>query len=273
MFKNLGIAKGLIVFTSLLSLLTSVVYTVYYSSKIKEQEIKAIDKMMISCAIGVEHILEPSFYDRAKNADSISKKEYYENMVRLASFAKDNELSCVYTLVLVDGKVYFTSSSATDEQLHKHTYKPYFSEYKCDSNVVLNVFKTYQMSFYNPSDKLCHFKSVFIPFKSDGGKICVAAVDFDTCELENRVDETLNTSALMGIGIFIFSLLLSVLISYLITAPLSKMTFIANQLSLGKDLDKEIQISSFRELDVLSRALDRLRTSMNFAMKQISRKE
>lgn len=272
MFKNLGIAKCLIIFISLLSFFTSAIYTIYYSRKIKDGELKAVDGIMISCARGTDYILGPSFHSRAKKADSISPEEDYENILKLTSFAKDNNMACVYTMVLVNGKVYFTSSSATDEELKKKTYDTYFTEYPEASPVLFNVFKTRQIAFDNSPDKYGHFRSVFIPLKSTDGRTYVAGVDFDMSEQENRVDETLNTSALMGIGIFIISLLLSVFISYLITAPLSKMTYIANQLSLGKDLDREIQISGFRELDVLSRSLDRLRTSMNFAMKQISQK-
>jgi methyl-accepting chemotaxis protein len=273
MFKKFSITTVLIIFISLVSLITSVFYTTYFYLKVKEQTMKGIDNVLISSARAANRILGESFHEKAKSQDSISEDEHYQNILKLCDVAKDNNLSYVYIMYQDKGKVYITASSAKDEELKKKTYDTYFTEYKDASPELFSAFKTGEITYDDTPDKYGHFRSVFIPLKSRDGRRYIAGADIEITEVENKIKQTLIISIAMGSIIFVFGLMLSICIAHLITKPLKDVTEIADHLSLGKGLDTEINITSFKEIVTLGNSLDRLRTSMNFAMKQIKKSE
>ncbi len=273
MFKKFSITTVLIVLISLISLITSIFYTIYFYSKVKEESIRGIDNILITSAKAANRILGESFHERAKEEFSINSEEDYQNILKLTNIAKDNNLNYVYTFIEYKGKVYFTSSSSTDEELKNKSYDTYFNEYTDASPKLFEAFRTGKVIFDDSPDKYGHFRSVFIPLKTRDGRTYISGADINITEVENKIKQSLIISISVGLIIFILGLLFSILIANLITKPLRDITDIADQLSLGKSLDKEINIGTFKEINMLSNSLDRLRTSMIFAMKQVKKDE
>ena len=98
-----------------------------------------LDARIYATAKGQTLLLSPDFHDRALTASSITPTEDTSNVDRLSRFSKDSGMTYVYTLIEKEGKVYFTASSATDEE--RKTGKNltrYFDEYD-DISRLLNI--------------------------------------------------------------------------------------------------------------------------------------
>lgn len=275
MFKKISITVILIILMSLLSLVNSVFYTLYSYHKLKAELMTGIDNTLIVSAHATNTLLDgENFHGKAKEENSISEEKDLENIMKLSKFAKDSNLSYVYSMITYKGRYYFTSSSATDEELESKNYDTYFTDYTDDaSDLLKQAFRSGKITFDETPDKYGHFRSVFIPLSASDGTRYIVGADMEISYVKEKVSEALKISIIMGSFMFIFSILATIFIAHLITNPLKSMTESAIQLSTGQDLEKEIITGGFKEIGILADSLNRLRKSMIFARDKLKQKD
>ncbi|MDO9208457.1 MAG: hypothetical protein Q7T91_09445, partial [Sulfuricurvum sp.] len=139
---------------------------------------KQIDERLLVSAKTVDTILTPKFHDRALEATSITQTEYNQDSDRLSELAKSMHVIYLYTMIQRNGKIYFTASSATDEERKTGVnLTHYFEHYEDASAELKKVFQTHQKSYDEYTDKWGTFRSVFLPMKSPNGNTYVIAAD------------------------------------------------------------------------------------------------
>ncbi|MFY9141878.1 putative bifunctional diguanylate cyclase/phosphodiesterase [Sulfuricurvum sp.] len=165
--------------TFFLFLLAVVLFSYYEYNQNKTKLYQQIDEKLITSAQGAALILPYGFHDRAVDASSISQADDDINIDRLSRFAKNMHVVYLYTMILKDGIIHFTASSATDEERKSGiNLTRYFDIYEDDfSGNVKKVFQTNKPIFENSTDRWGSFRSVMIPMKSPGGNVYVAGAD------------------------------------------------------------------------------------------------
>jgi len=272
MLKKISINAGLIFMICLFFVLTSIFYITYNYFNTRRVIIDGLDKLLKEGAYATVLIIGETFHDRAKDKDSISAKEHMENLHKLSTLANQNNLVYVYTMIRDKENIYFTSTNATPEELKDDSYDRYFTMYEEPSEGVKKAFDTGEIVFDEYTDNYGTFRSVFIPMKTEKGKVYVAAADLSLDYLHEQLSGILFNSILMGLAILIFGILLSIALSVAITKPLSLLTSQADKVSLGENIDTEIKSNSFKEITDLANSLNRLRISLDVAIKQLKEK-
>lgn len=138
-----------------------------------------IDKTLASAVRISSLILPVSFHDRAVDKVSISPSEDKENVRLLTELQKQLDLAYVYTVIKKEGKVYFTSSSANEDELKNGTYVRYFTYYDDAPETLKKVFESNKRAFAEYSDKWGTFRSIFIPLKNSRGETYVVCADIE----------------------------------------------------------------------------------------------
>ncbi|MDD4948049.1 GGDEF domain-containing phosphodiesterase [Sulfuricurvum sp.] len=180
--------------TFILFALAVVAFNYYEYQQNKIELYRQIDEKLLASAEGASLVLSTDFYARAIDASSISTNEDEHNIDRLSHFAKAMQVVYVYTMIQKSDKIYFTASSATDEERKSGiNLTRYFDNYNDASDTLKNVFRMHTKQFAEYTDKWGTFRSIFIPMKNQKGETYVIGADVRIDTINHILNErTLN---------------------------------------------------------------------------------
>jgi signal transduction histidine kinase/CheY-like chemotaxis protein len=169
-----------------------VIYALFVSYFDRNKIIRSIDERLLYAARNVKFILPDDFHDRAVTAGAISDSENTRNIAMLSDFAKISNLSYLYTTVVRDGKVFFTSSSASDEDIRKKNLPYYWQDYPEATPEFIATIKATSPTFESSKDRWGSFRSAIISISSPGGHQYLVGADMNITFVNKEI--------LMGIG-------------------------------------------------------------------------
>jgi len=169
------------------------VFNNYQTSK--NSLISEIDSNLTRGALSVPVILPDGFHKVDMSKEDVSEEEDMANIKRLSVQAKISSLQYIYSYIKRDGKILFTSSSATDEELAKNeNLSHYFDVYESVRDRLNEVFTTQKITFDESIDKWGHFRSVYIPQKSADGQTYVVCADVKIDFIQSEMRRVLKES-------------------------------------------------------------------------------
>ncbi len=194
--KNVFVAIGTYVLGTLVLTLTT--YFVIKSSRINQVDLK-----METAIYSLVRFLGDDFHGNLTEKSSLSEEEDYKLSMILTHIVRDTGLKYLYSVMQVNGKMYFATSSATEEELANNTYEPaYFMSYP-EAPIELNqLFYTKNPGkiYLEYSDRWGKFRSVFIPFKASNNRLYIVGADTDI----NFVETISQQSALYALLVCVF---------------------------------------------------------------------
>ncbi|MDP4196380.1 MAG: methyl-accepting chemotaxis protein [Bacteroidota bacterium] len=212
-YSNLSIKKKLFLSTIVLSIIVIFIYSALLLFS-KEQDFdEALKDKLISGAFAVHLVLGDDFHSRITSDTSVSATDHLRNIYRLNEIAESRGFKYVYTMLLDNGKLHFSGTSATKEELDKSSYSPFLEEYKDAPVEALEAFKTKEVKFAEYSDKYGNFRSVFLPFTTPNGKVYVVGADISTdvisAAIHKLVLQVIATSVILLLLVMFFINLLA----------------------------------------------------------------
>jgi signal transduction histidine kinase/CheY-like chemotaxis protein len=138
-----------------------------------------IDSRLVFAAQNAKFILPDNFHDVAVNQQAISDSMNIIMVRKLTEYAKSADLSYVYTAVLVNGKVHFTSSSASDEDIRKNDLPYYWQEYPEATPEFISTFFTEKTTLESSVDRWGTFRSAIVCVKSPAGNKYLIGADMN----------------------------------------------------------------------------------------------
>lgn len=148
-----------------------------------------LDSRLYAAAKGQTLLLAPDFHDRALTPTAITPAEDITNIDRLSRFSEASQMSYVYTLIEKEGKIYFTASSATDEE--RKTGKNmtrYFDEYEDVSPSKRKAIQEQKLIFDEAPDKWGTYRSIIIPMTTAGGHHYAVGADLPITDIQSMLD-------------------------------------------------------------------------------------
>ncbi len=176
-------------------LMALITYLGYQYTQQRSELITHIDQRLIQCANVTDQLLPSSLHTAATKAGSITSAEDLKNRLALSRFSQSVNVKYVYSFVLDDEKIYFTSSSATPEELKTgEDISYYFDEYEDASPILYKAFQSGQMQFDETKDQWGHFRSVFLPHISPSGRVYITAADIEISNIDAQLNALLTRS-------------------------------------------------------------------------------
>ena len=199
----------------------------YYSHK--NEILEQVDKKLFEAANSVNYLLPNNYHDRAIAPDSITKIEFFE-ITDLLSKQNDNlGVKYTYSVVLHNGKIYFTTSSATSEELltgNNLTY--YWQEYTEADTLFYNAFNSSDITYLTYTDRWGTFRSVLIPVTTKLGNKYLACADMEISFIRKMLLSEIPTT------IFNAIFLLLLVIPFIIT-------MLKNYRKYSDELEREVK--------------------------------
>ena len=189
LLKNYRIKNTLAILFVLLVLISS--FTISYINYQSNKSIlyQNIDQKLKTVALSTKFILGDDFFARATKSNAISDKEDHENILKLSEFINNLDVEYVYSMVKKDDAMYFTSSSAKNDEIEANTMSKYFDKYDEATKILLEVVKKKQIIYEESTDKWGTFRTVFISDKTKDGKSYVIGADIKIDLIKEKLDK------------------------------------------------------------------------------------
>lgn len=137
-----------------------------------------IDQRLLDAAYATEALLGPALHHRDMDANSLSDEQDYQIAMELTGLVRELELEYLYSMMEIDNRIMFITSSATPEEMATNTYEPaYFTEYPEADEALYRVIDEGGISYSEYTDRWGDFRSIFIPFTASDGQRYVIGAD------------------------------------------------------------------------------------------------
>ncbi len=109
-----------------------------------------IDKQLEDAAMTTQLLLPSTLHNKEMKQNGLTERQTLNNIKALSDFTDQRDVNYIYTLILRDDKVLFTSSSATlEERQSGENLSYYFDHYDDVDPRVLDIFKSKKRLFLN----------------------------------------------------------------------------------------------------------------------------
>ena len=191
------------------------IYTMWNYISLKEDIMKNIDSRLYIGANAIKYILPEDFHDRAVDKKSITEEEDWKNIEALSEYTDKTGFKFLYTVIRLDGHVYLTSSSATEEELKEKAEVRYFNLYDDSSDELKETFNKTTPTYVTYTDRWGTFRTVIIPEISKKGHIYLSGAEYNITYVHKFLDEHLIISFLWGIFFLLLAIPLILNYSYI----------------------------------------------------------
>jgi len=179
------------------------VWTIYSE---RRRIITEINSQLLHAAESIKEILPADFHDRAISGTAISDSEHYQNIVLLSKCAKTAGVKYLYTTVIRNGKVYFTSSSATDYEFIQKELPAYWQEFSEATETFKNAINSTEPVYESSQDRWGKFETAIIPMRSPNGNKYLVGADMDIGFLNDKIMNRIPAVLIMSL-FFLFIVL------------------------------------------------------------------
>ncbi|MBZ2193145.1 GGDEF domain-containing protein [Pseudoalteromonas arctica] len=203
----------------LISLLTYVYYT-YQTTR--AEIMQSVDNRLLNAATSVKHILGDDYLSAVNQGDNISFSYYQDKSKQLSEFAQALDIAYVYSMILKDGKVLFSSSSYTQDDQNNGKVTQFLDLYPEATDANISAFYSTEPVFEISSDQWGHFKTIFIPYVDPiNGNTYLTGADITIYNLNEKLKESVSKAAAMASFFFFIAILVAAIYIYLLKRSLA----------------------------------------------------
>jgi methyl-accepting chemotaxis protein len=257
MYDKYSVQKIVFALTMLVNILITVFLDGYYYISSKETLTQQVDDKLKTVAMSVKPMMD-SYNEEINGSGSITPQRYMQILNELSKYTNSIGVEYVYSIAQKDSKIYFTTSSATDEEIKKESYSKFYEEYKNASEGLKKAFKSGKPEFDEYSDEWGNHRSYFVPMKTPSGKEYAVGIDISLKSIKEALNKLLMDALIVGAIVNI----ITVILAYLLFKPFvrriglftSKIQFASNE----KNLSENFEARGNSELSSMTNALGTL---------------
>ena len=217
-----------------LFLVSLLVYVYYTYSSARSEIMHAVDERLLNAATSVKHILGQSYHDRISQGYDIGFSVYQTKSKQLSELAQALDIAYVYSMIMRDNKVYFTSSSYTKDDQENARVTQFLDLYPEATDINRGAFYSTEPVFEQSSDQWGDFKTVFIPFVDKYGTTYITGADITLDDLNKKLQYSVTKAIITACFFFFIAVLVAAIYIYLLKRTLATdaSTGFANHIAL-----------------------------------------
>ena len=222
--RRFGLRPQLLLLLFILNLVAAIAYSTMLYSIDRREIIAGIDAKLETAVHAVREMVPDGYHRRVHGPGSISPAEFGQLQAKLSGFADRSGLIYVYTYMRFGPHIYTTATSATPREIAAHGETRYFTRYDTAPAKLYQSFNDGQVRFDEYQDSFGRFRSIYMPVRAGDGRIHVIGADVDLGSLDQRLSKSLITSILVGVAMFVLSMVVGSLLINRIVGPLVRLT-------------------------------------------------
>lgn len=230
-----------------------------------------VDQKLYTAALMSKAILPKNYHDNL--TESSFRQEDYDAIIvaRNNQLCKELGLQYLWSNMVVDGKIVFTTSTSPSKDVTRKDQAEFFREYndKDSFHKALKTMKPVYSSFYNDWG---HGRMVLIPFLSKSGQLYCFGASMGTNELSAILRRSLMEYILFFSIAIIFGFIVSIFIASSFSEPIEKLQLAAEAIAHGK-FEEDVKITGCKEIESLSESINFMRNAISENLKMLKRSE
>lgn len=153
----------------------------------RERFIADIDQRLFAAASNLPDLLPKDFHDIARTPNAISPEQDEYNLELLSQHARSGDLTYLYSYVMVDGMIYFTTCNYTEADIANNKVVTYWTDYPEGAQEYFDAMSATEPVYVTAGDTWGLFRTILIPMTSPSGLPYIAAADMDITVIENSL--------------------------------------------------------------------------------------
>ena len=252
-------------------LISTVLFTYLVYQAQEQALLDGIDKQLLAAAQFASFVLPPDYHDNIVDAHSISTDNYRKIVDTWNRLCVRLDLQYIWSLMIIDGKIVFTSSTSPSKDVEHADYATFF-EVHSNPDAYTEAFRTMNIQYSTFHDKWGAGRMVLVPaYDRHGHKYLFAAskrLDYVEAEIRNK----LVLSIVIGSAMLIMGSLFSVTLANSLTKPVIQLTRAAENIAEG-EFNQKIETKGSTELISLAHSLIRMRDTIRNSLTQLKESE
>lgn len=214
-----------------------IIAAVNYSQE-RERLLADIDTRLLAAASNIPNILPSDFHDIARTPDAISKEQDQHNLELMNRHTQSGALTYLYSYVMVDGRIHFTSCNYTQEDVDNNQVVTYWTDYPEGAKEYFDAMTAEEPIFVTAGDRWGLFRTILMPMKSLGGLPYVAAADMDITLIENTLSHAI--WSVVGMSVLLLIIVVPLVLAYRYTYSIMNSELKALNAKLQADIDQAL---------------------------------
>ncbi len=242
-------------------LVTIFISAVFYAQH-KRLLLAGIDAKLRSVATLVNDTLPQGYHDRITGPESVSDVEFQSIVERNNQLCVKLGLEYVWSLMVADGKIVFTTSTSPDKVTANRKHARFF-ELHSDPQLYTNTFATMQPTYMSSHDKWGDIRVALIPMLDAHGRKVLFGASVHLAEVNRQLHTVVWRALCLGLVVFVFSAAVGSWVAYRVTRPIRRLTDTIREIAGGAHLlqapegGSAEQISLARHFNQMNRSLQR----------------
>ena len=250
----------IILASSLMLMFTAVLFGIVTFRAQENALLSGIDATLLATARLASEILPSNYHDKISSVDSVSDAEYIQIVDRWNRLCKQMGLEYIWSLMLIDGKIVFTSGSSTSKDVNQGDHARFFEAHS-NPELYETVFETMEPQYQIINDKWGRIKVALLPFKDILGRPYLFGASMKMTEVDALMRITIWRSLEVTAGILIFGVFISVLLASSMVQPLEKLMDLAHSISKG-NWGQVVETSGTIEIQALAHSINKMSQSI-----------
>jgi two-component system sensor histidine kinase BarA len=171
-----------------------------------------IDARLLAAASNLPNILPVDFHDVARTPNAISVGQDQFNLELMTRHTRSGDLTYLYSYVMVDGKIYFTSCNYTAEDVKENRVVTYWTDYPEGAPEYFDAMTANKPIYVTAGDRWGLFRTILMPMKSPSGLPYVAAADMDITVIENSLRRAV--LSVLGMSLVLLAIAIPLVLAY-----------------------------------------------------------
>lgn len=178
----------------------------------RQRYMEEIDGRLLAAASNIPDILPADFHDIARTPNAISEEQDKHNLELMSQHTRTGNLTYLYSYVMVDGMIHFTSCNYTQDDIENDQVVTYWTSYPEGSVEYFNAMSATEPVYVTAGDRWGLFRTILIPLKSPTGQPYVAAADMDITVIQQSLQS--KVLSIIGICLLLFLLAIPLVFAY-----------------------------------------------------------
>jgi signal transduction histidine kinase len=197
-----------------------------------------IDQRLLAAASNIPAILPENFHDIARYASAISDEQDQHNLELMSLHAGSGDLTYLYSYVMVDGKIYFTSCNYTKDDIKNNKVVTYWTDYPEGAPEYFEAMSAKEPIYVTAGDSWGLFRTILMPMVSPEGLPYVAAADMDITVIENSLQHAV--LYVIGMSIVLLAIAIPLILAYRSTYVEMNEELVKLNIHLQSDVDQAL---------------------------------
>ena len=216
-----------------LNLLIMLLFTgVLYVSR-KQSLLTDIDGRMRTIAVLARELLPADYHDRIRGPDSVPDSDFERIVDRYNRICVTLDLEYIWSLMSLDGKVVFTSSTSPDKVVGNRKHARFF-EVHSNPELYVSAFENMKPVYTSIHDKWGHIRVALIPAYDAHGRKYLFGAAYRIDEVDRLLHDIVRQTMVIGVALFVLSVVVGSWITRLITFPLNQLTSAIQRIAAGE---------------------------------------